>query len=212
MSSQILTRKQLEKMLQEKIINIFIKFQENHFESHSDLKKQNLNINKNILKLNQKINSLVDQNEKLESRLKVVETVSQQLQKSYSDCSKLIIDMKKRNHQADQYSCQECLEIAGIPNEINDRCLEKFILEKIFRKLDLNINACDVSAYHRLKNSSRVTIKFVNRKDAEAVMTNKFKLQKIRDIYVPQDGADDGNDDNGEITDSHQSKVVIFIN
>ena len=40
---------------------------------------------------NQKTNNLVDENEKLESRLRVAETVSQQLQKSYSDCSKLII-------------------------------------------------------------------------------------------------------------------------
>ena len=93
-----------------------MKFQENIFELHKELKKQNINIKENILKLNQKIDNLVDENEKLESRLKVAETVSQQLQKSYSDCSKLIIYMRKRIHQADQYSCRECLGIAGIPN------------------------------------------------------------------------------------------------
>ena len=84
--------------------------------------------------------------------------------------------MKKGTHQPDQYSRRECLEIAGIPNKINDRCLEKFIFDEIFRKLDLNINACDVSACHRLKNSSRVIMKFVNQKVAEVVVANKFKL------------------------------------
>ena len=75
MCSQILTRKQLEKMSQEEIINIFMKFQENLFESHKELKKQNISINENILKLNQKIDNLADKNEKLESRLYVEETV-----------------------------------------------------------------------------------------------------------------------------------------
>ena len=65
--------------------------QEKLFEPHKELKKQNTNINENILMPNQKTNNLVDENEKLESRLRVAETVSQQLQKSYSDCSKLII-------------------------------------------------------------------------------------------------------------------------
>ena len=58
-------------------------------------KSKNININENILKLNQKIDDLGDENEELESRLKVTEAVSQQLQKNYSDCSKLIIDIKK---------------------------------------------------------------------------------------------------------------------
>lgn len=59
-------------------------------------KSKNININENILKLNQKIDNLGDENEELESRLKVTEAaVSQQLQKNYSDYSKLIIDIKK---------------------------------------------------------------------------------------------------------------------
>ena len=83
MSSQILTKK-------EELIDIFMEFKKNS-EPHKELKKQNTNINENILMPNQKTNNLVDENEKLESRLRVAETVSQQLQKSYSDCSKLII-------------------------------------------------------------------------------------------------------------------------
>ena len=59
-------------------------------------KSKNINLNVNILKLNQKIDNLGDENEELESRLKVTEAaVSQQLQKNYSDYSKLIIDIKK---------------------------------------------------------------------------------------------------------------------
>ena len=77
MSSQILTRKQFEKMPQEGTINILRKFQENLFESHKELNKQNININVNILKLNQKIDNLVNENEKPESRLKVAGNVSQ---------------------------------------------------------------------------------------------------------------------------------------
>lgn len=62
------------------------------------------------------------------------------------------MDMKRRIHEAEQYSRRECLEITGILNEISDRSLEKFIIDKIFRKLDVNINACNVSACHWLKN------------------------------------------------------------
>ena len=61
-------------------------------------------------------------------------------------------------------------------------------------------------------NSSRVIVKFVNRKDAEAVVANKFKLRRISDIYVPQDDTDDGNDNNGVNKGSYRSKVFIFIN
>ena len=52
------------------VSNIFMKFHENLFESHKELKKQNININENILELNQKIDNLLDENGKLESRLK----------------------------------------------------------------------------------------------------------------------------------------------
>ena len=52
------------------VLNIFMKFHENLFESHKELKKQNININENTLELNQKIDNLLDENEKLESRLK----------------------------------------------------------------------------------------------------------------------------------------------
>ena len=59
------------------------------------LKKQNISVSNNVLKLNQKIYNLVDENEKLESRLKVADAVLQLLQKSYSDSNKRIIDKKK---------------------------------------------------------------------------------------------------------------------
>ena len=52
----------------------------------------------------------------------------------------------------------------------------------------------------------------MNRKDAEAVIVNKFKFRRISDIYVPQDDADVGNNDNGGNKDLCQSKSVIFIN
>ena len=64
-------------MPQEGTINILRKFQENLFESHKELNKQNININVNILKLNQKIDNLVNENEKPESRLKVPGNISQ---------------------------------------------------------------------------------------------------------------------------------------
>ena len=64
-------------MPQEETVNILRKFQENLFESHKELNKQNININVNILKLNQKIDNFVNENEKLESRLKVAGNISQ---------------------------------------------------------------------------------------------------------------------------------------
>ena len=43
-------------------------------------------------------------------------------------------------------------------------------------------------------------------------MANTFKLQRTNDIYVPQDDADDGSDDDGGNKDLCRSKIVIFIN
>ena len=60
--------------------------------------------------------------------------------------------MKRRIHEAEQHSRRECLDITGILNEISDRSLEKFIIDKMFRKFDVNINACNVFACQRLKS------------------------------------------------------------
>ena len=88
MSSQLLTRKHWKRRHRMNIHNTLLSFKKK-------LKKQSISVSNNVLKLNQTIYNLVDGNEKLESRLKVADSVLQLLQKSYSDCNKRIIDKKK---------------------------------------------------------------------------------------------------------------------
>ena len=56
--------------------------------------------------------------------------------------------------------------------------LESFVIHAL-EEIGIKLNKSQIVACHRLGKSGRTTVKFLNRKDAENILTNK---KKIRDI------------------------------
>ena len=65
MASQILTRGQLEKMINENFIASFLALQDNILLQQNDLLQQNTDISKKLLEITSKIDSLAKRNEEM---------------------------------------------------------------------------------------------------------------------------------------------------
>ena len=77
-----------------------------------------------------------------------------------------------------QYSGRECIEVVGIPDNVNNNELEHKALT-VFKKIGCEIPPRDLEACHRLrKNSDRVTVTFSHRKDSEQIMSVKKGFEK----------------------------------
>ena len=144
-----------------------------------------------------KFDDLKKENETLQSKFTVEGKTSTTLSIQHKKLNDKIIEMERNMHRLEQYSCCECIEIAGIPSSITNHFLEEHVI-LIFEKLGVVMEAMDKVACHRLGESSRVIIKLLNRKDAENVLEEKHKLRSIN-LY------DDANTDTN-------NKRKIFIN
>ena len=78
-----------------------------------------------------------------------------------------------------QYSRWECLDIVGIPNEVEADALDEKVVN-IFEKLGCNISTEHIEACHRIsKKNTTVIVKFLQRKDCQQVLDVKKDLLKI---------------------------------
>jgi len=119
------------------------------------------------------IKHLVDSNLKLQNQVKKLEKQVEILEKNGK---KITINIESTN----QYGRRNNVEIAGIPNEINDDDLEKKVCE-IFESVDAEIESRDIEACHRLppkKNNpiKKTIVRFMNRKNVEKILKNKKNL------------------------------------
>ena len=79
-----------------------------------------------------------------------------------------------------QYSRRECLDIVGIPSEVEADALEEKVVV-ICEKLRCNIPTERIEACHRIsKKNPIVIVKFSRRKDCQQVWDVKRDLQKIK--------------------------------
>ena len=78
-------------------------------------------------------------------------------------------------HRLEKYSWRKCIESAGIPSSITNDLLEEHVL-LIFEKLAVLLGAMDIVACHRLEKANRVIVKLLNRKDAQYIFEEKYKL------------------------------------
>ena len=86
-----------------------------------------------------------------------------------------------------QYSRWECLDIVGIPSEVEAYALEEKVVA-IFEKLGCIIPTEHIEACHRItKKNPTVIVKFSRRKDCQQVWDVKRDLQRIKmeDIDLP---------------------------
>ena len=78
-------------------------------------------------------------------------------------------------HRLEKYSRRECIESAGIPSSITNDLLEEHVL-LIFEKLAVLLGTMDIVDCHRLEKTNRVIVKLLNRKDAQYIFEEKYKL------------------------------------
>ena len=90
--------------------------------------------------------------------------------------------MKRQCWANAQYSRRECLELAGIPRQVDDNQLETKVLW-FFEKVGCKIDSGFIDACHRLgKNNEGVILKFARRKDCKQVV--QVKNIKYFCVYI----------------------------
>ena len=84
--------------------------------------------------------------------------------------------MKRKMNRNSQYFRQENLEFSGIPERIDDDCLESTVIS-LLQKTGVEVSPNDIVDVHRLKNKKSVIIRFVNRKHAKKALANSRLLK-----------------------------------
>ena len=122
------------------------------------------------------IDRLVLENKKLSDRISILD--------------EKVVDLEKKMEANLQYQRSSSVVISGIPSDVNHYDLEGIVL-KLFNTICYHsISTRDIIACHRISNkSSRVLIKFVNKKDAISLLDGKFALNNVDrvDIGLQQD-------------------------
>ena len=119
---------------------------------------------------------------KLQSELVVTKQLNTEL-------TKRIVTLERQCWANAQYSRKECLEVVGIPRQVDDNLLETKVLS-IFEKVGCTIDPGFIDDCHRLgKNNDRAIIKFSHRKDCKQLLQVKKGLKDLNmdDLELPRD-------------------------
>ena len=96
-----------------------------------------------------------------------------------TELTKRIVTLERQCSANAQYSRKECLEVVGIPRQVDDNLLKTKVLS-IFEKVGCTIDPGFIDDCHRLgKNSDRVIVKFSCRKDCKQVLQAKKDLKDL---------------------------------
>ena len=145
--SNILTRKQLEKMTSDQFIEFVMKLQNNMNSRQTELINYNKEFREKLSIIGSKFDELKQENEVLKSKLSVAEKTSLTISASYKNINEKDIEMERNMHRMEQYSRRECIEIVGIPSSITNDLLEEHVL-LIFEKLGVVLETMDIVACH----------------------------------------------------------------
>ena len=135
-------------------------------------------VNWALANINKDIGELKHKSEKLDPEFVVSKSVN-------SNLCKKITTMERQCWANNQYSRRECLEISGIPENIENKDLENLIF-KIFEKIDISVDPENVEDCHWVKTqrSKKVIIKLSRRKDANKIRSEKKKLKGKNLIWL----------------------------
>ena len=143
--SNILTRKQLEKMTNDQLIELVMKLQNNMNSKQTELINDNREFREKLSIIDSKFDELKKENEVLKSKLSVAEKTLLTLSASYKNINEKVIEMERNMHRMEQYSRRECIEIVGIPSSITNDQLEEHVL-LIFEKVGVVLETMDIVA------------------------------------------------------------------
>ena len=88
------------------------------------------------------------------------------------------IHIEKRLAEQEQYTRRECVELVGLPENIDGGDLENAVIDA-FEEAGVRLEKRDFHAVHRLRNKKVVIAKLVNRRDATVILRNKKKLREL---------------------------------
>ena len=106
-----------------------------------------------------------------------------------SELCKRIVTIERQCWANGQYSRRECLEVARIRQQVDEKNLETKVLS-IFQKIGCTIDATFIDDCHRLgKNDVRVIGKFTRRKNCKQIFKIKKDLRDLNmdDLDLPRD-------------------------
>ena len=153
------TNESLQNINKKDLIAIVLLLQNKHEE-----------VNNNVLVEIRKLNESFS---KLQSEVSVTKQVNTPL-------SSRVISIERQCWLNAQYSRRVCLDVVGIPSEVEADPLEEKVVI-IFEKLGCNIPTECIEVGHRIsKRNPTVIVKFSRRKDCQQVLDVKRDLQKKR--------------------------------
>ena len=216
MGSQILTRRQLEKTSNENLIASFLALQDKIFRQQNDYLQQNRDISKKLLERTSKIDSLAKKNEELTCHVSVAQNASKILQEAFKATSGKLVELERQHHKLEQYKRRGYLDFSDIPNSVASEGLENFIL-RLWQEIGFNLEKSHIIACHRLGKEDRAIVKFLNKKDAENVYSNK---RKLKDVDISCLFSDDDMQGRNDMTTGSQNdwrgeglsrKIKLFV-
>ena len=80
--------------------------------------------------------------------------------------------------EQEHYSRRECIELVGLPNNIDGEELENAVV-KTFQVARINIGRRKFHVVHRLADQRVVIAKLTNRRDAIDILRQKKKLRTL---------------------------------
>ena len=106
-----------------------------------------------------------------------------------TDISDRVVELERSHTLYLQYGRRNCIEISGIPAEVEQNKLEDEVM-KIYHEADVKVHGktlghFDMEACHRIGKKGVVIVRFVNRKFARQGLFNSAKLKKTK-IYGNQ--------------------------
>ena len=153
--SNILTRKHFEKMISEHLIDFAMKLQDNLISKQTELINDSKEFQEKLSRIEAKFDDLKKENETLQSKVMIAKKTSTNLSINHKKLNSRVIEMERNMYRLEQYSCCECIEIAGVPNSITNDLLEEHII-LIFIKLGVIMEQMDIVTCHRLAETDRV--------------------------------------------------------
>ena len=112
--------------------------------------------------------------------IKNLQTENERLREKVSNLETKVIPLEINQNKLEQYGRRNNIEVSGIPDSVEDNCLEEKIIS-VFTSIDVKSN--DIEACHRFgksRNSSKkIIVRFINRKFAKQALYNWKKLKSI---------------------------------
>ena len=148
----------LKKLHKDEIISFAVDYQSKSDTSLAGIRKEIVDLKKDF--------------EQLRSDLSITKLVNTKLKEK-------VVSLEWETWSNSQYSRQECLELSGIPETIENKDLEGTVLG-IFEKLDVTVDPSNVQDCHWVKSSKgpkKVIVNLSRRKDANKIRLSKKTLK-----------------------------------